>query len=30
VQRVPGLPSEPHDAPLDAIVTEQRVLVPSP
>ncbi len=30
VQRVPGLPREPHDAPLDAIVTEQRVLVPSP
>jgi len=29
-QIVPGLPSEPHDAPLDAVVTELRVLVPSP
>jgi 5-formyltetrahydrofolate cyclo-ligase len=30
VQLVPGLPSEPHDAPLDLVVTEARVLVPSP
>jgi 5-formyltetrahydrofolate cyclo-ligase len=30
VQLVSRLPSEPHDARLDAIVTELRVLVPSP
>jgi 5-formyltetrahydrofolate cyclo-ligase len=27
VQLVPALPREPHDAPLDAIVTEERVLL---
>ncbi len=30
VQLLPELPSEPHDAALDAVVTEERVLVPSP
>lgn len=28
VQLVPRLPNEPHDAPLDAIVTERRLLAP--
>jgi 5-formyltetrahydrofolate cyclo-ligase len=27
VQLVPALPREPHDAPLDAIVTEGRILL---
>jgi 5-formyltetrahydrofolate cyclo-ligase len=28
VQVVPGVPGEPHDVPLDAVVTEKRVLGP--